>query len=153
MQVAGTPVAIPIPAIPGHPLDPVAAYQAMLRQTPTRHPRQPLLILPIGRPLCVPQLQQALKAILSALGQPAHLYSLQSLRRGGSTTSSRAGADYIHVKRHGTWASDSFWDYIASYATVESPVAQALARAVQTPNWIRFLIFQSCTDLSLLSAF
>ena len=150
MQAAGTPVAIPIPAIPGHPLDPVAAYQAMLRQAPTRHPREPLLILPNGRPLCVPQLQQALNAILSALGQPAHLYSLHSLQRGGSTTSARAGADYIHVKRHGTWASDSFWDYIASYAIVESPVAQALARAVQTPNWI---IFQSCPDLSLLCAF
>ena len=40
-----------------------------------------------------------------------HLYSLHSLRRGGATASAHASVDCIHIKLHGMWRSDSFWDY------------------------------------------
>ena len=79
MQAAGTPAAITIPAISCHPLNPVASYQAILYQVPTCDPKDPLLILPTGRPQHMPQLQQAFHAILSTLDKPAHLYSLHSL--------------------------------------------------------------------------
>ena len=39
------------------------------------------------------------------------LYSLYSLRRRGATASVHTSVDYIHIKRHGMWRSDSFWDY------------------------------------------
>jgi hypothetical protein len=126
-QAPGSPALIPVPAIPGHPLDPVATYTRMITASPTR---PPLLTMPDGRPVTVKQLRRALRVILTALGYPAASYSLHSLRRGGATASVRAGADFIHVKRHGTWRSDSFWHYITSHITENSPVAAALSNAV-----------------------
>lgn len=129
-QAPGPAAAVPLPAIPGHPLDPVRAYRNMLACAPTPRRQAPLLFYPSGRLVTTRHLQTALRAILTALGFPAQLYSLHSLRRGGATTSVRAGADYLDVKRHGTWRSDSFWDYIASHVPESSPVAAALSEAI-----------------------
>ena len=34
---------LPVPKVPGSPADPVAAYRALLKDFPSRHPNQPLL--------------------------------------------------------------------------------------------------------------
>ena len=125
-QATQTPTAIPIPTIPGHALDPVAAYQAMVARVPTWHPSDPL---PRGRVLTTRQLQTCLHAILSGLGYNVDLYSLHSLRRGGATSSARAGVNYLHIIRHGTWRSTAFWTYIANHIVTDSPVASALNHA------------------------
>ena len=130
-QATQTPTAIPIPTIPGHALDPVAAYQAMIARVPTRHPSDPLLALPRGRVLITRQLQTGLQAILSGLGYNARLYSLHSLRRGGATASARAGVNYLHIMRHGTWRSTAFWSYIANHIITDSPIASALKHATE----------------------
>ena len=135
LQSPGDATIVPIPSIPGHPLDPVAAFQAMVAGSPTTHGQSPLLVHPRGRVITTRHLQSSLRSILTSLGVPAHLYSLHSLRRGGATTSALAGADYLHIKRHGTWRSDSFWDYIAAHAHAVSPVATALASAVKNNSW------------------
>ena len=127
LQTAGQPAVIPVPSIPGHALDPVSAYQSMVTYIPTLHPSEPLLLLRNRRLMTSQHLRHILQSILAALGQPVRLYSLHSLRRGGATASPRAGVDYINIKRHGTWRSDSFWDYIAHHAPEDSAVARALA--------------------------
>ena len=121
LQSPGDATIVPIPSIPGHPLDPVAAFQAMVAGSPTTHGQSPLLVHPWGRVITTRHLQSSLRSILTSLGVPAHLLSLHSLRRGGATTSALAGADYLHIKCHGTWRSDSFWDYIAAHAHAVSP--------------------------------
>jgi hypothetical protein len=112
-------------------MDPVHAYTAMVSALPTRHPSDPLLTLPGGRPVTARQLQQALRTLLRALGYPAGEYSMHSFRRGGATTSAQAGTDYLHIQRHGGWRSDAFWGYIASRLNEQSPVATALASVVK----------------------
>lgn len=124
---------IPIPRIPGSLICPYQAYMDMLRVSPTRHSNDPLLAMP-GKhgkpptPLTCSHLRRAFCAIVSALGYPPRSYSLHSLRAGGATDAYNAGVDYLHVKRHGTWTSDSFWSYIANNAVEHSPVANALSQ-------------------------
>ena len=131
IQSLGTPTVIPIPEIAGNALDPVTAYQCMLRAVPTSSPTDPLLMLPGGRMLTSRDLARALRTILTRLGVCASNYSLHSLRRGGASCSYRAGCSYIDIKRHGTWASNSFWTYVSSPAVERSPVAAALADAAK----------------------
>lgn len=122
---------IPLPAVPGHPLCPVTAFQAMVADIPTTSPNDPLLQTRTSsgglEPLTTHSLGQSFQALMDCLGLPAAAYSLHSLRRGGATSAFRAGVDFIHVKRHGTWSSDAFWDYIVSENVEHSPVARALA--------------------------
>lgn len=125
---------IPLPAIPGHHLCPVRAYQDMLSVAPTRSSDDPLLMLPSAsgelRPLTTTQLRHAFNTLMECLGHTPTAYSLHSFRRGGATAAYRAGADFLSVQRHGTWTSDAFWDYIVSNAVDNSPVANALAARV-----------------------
>ncbi len=135
LQNPDSPSVIPIPAVPGHALCPVTAYQDMLKAVPTRHPNDPLLQIPSGTPpaqsgtriLSVRDLQQAFQAIVHCLGYTDKL-TLHSLRKGGATSAYEAGVDYLHIKRHGTWRSDAFWAYITPQ--IDSTVPKALAKRI-----------------------
>ena len=128
---------LPLPQVSGHPADPVAAYRQLIQSNPTTHPRQPLLSF--GAPqgltiVTVPMLARSLRDLLDILGHDPGLYSLHSLRRGGATTAYTAGVDSLDVKRHGNWASDTFWIYVTSPFVANSPVATALGAAVKALN-------------------
>lgn len=129
-QAPGIPALVPIPCVPGHRTDPVAAFTKMIQTVPTHTPSDPLLLLPNRRIITSRHLQKALRCILLTLGFPAQLYSLHSMRRGGATTAVQAGADYLVVKRHGLWRSDAFWDYVANRELSSSQVASALSGAM-----------------------
>ena len=127
-QAPGVPALIPIPSLPGHRTDPLAAFIRMLHVIPTRYPADPLLLLPSRRPVTSRYLQRALRCILTALGFPAHAYSLHSMSCDGATTAVCVGADFLDVKPHGLWQSDAFWEYIANREISDSPVATALCK-------------------------
>ena len=78
-QAPGVPALIPIPSLPGHRTDPMAVFMRMLHVIPTRYPADPLLLQPSRRPVTSRYLQRALHCILTALGFPAHAYSLLQL--------------------------------------------------------------------------
>ena len=131
IQHGKAPHLIPLPAIPGNPLCPYQAYMDMLATCPTRSPNDPLLQIQ-GRHnnrtiLTTAHLSQAFQVMVQALGYPPDSYSLHSLRAGGASAAFRAGVNYIHIKRHGTWTSDCFWQYIATDTSPSSHVAEALA--------------------------
>ena len=126
----GVPALIPIPSLPGHRTDPLAAFMRMLHVIPTRYPADPLLLLPSPCPVTSRYIQRPLRCILTALGFPAHAYSLHSLCCGGATTAVRAGADFLDVKRHGLCQSDAFWEYITNREISDSPVETALGNAM-----------------------
>ena len=111
-QVPGIPATIPIPSLPGHCTDPLAAYHHMLHAVPTRHPNEPLLSLPNGRLITCRYLQRALCCILRALGLPATAFSLHALRRGAAQAAFQAGANFVAVKQHGLLQSDAVLNYL-----------------------------------------
>ena len=119
---------IPIPSIPNHPLDPVAAIKDMYRQIPTRTSDDPFLMLPDRSPVTTRLLATALHSILRESGFPANNYSLHSLRRGGATAAFRAGAEVHDIQRHGIWRSSCVWAYIAACGASDSPIATRLER-------------------------
>ena len=127
------PDIIPIPHVPGSPVDPVAAYRDLLRAQPTIHPNQPLLSLPNSKGKIITvttrHLAVALKELISALDLDSSLYSLHSLRRGGASAAYQAGVPFQDIKRHGQWKSDAFWLYITAPCVAASSVAAALATA------------------------
>jgi hypothetical protein len=129
--INNTPL-VPIPKVQGAITDPVAAYTDLLLMSPTRHPQDPLLLLPTdkGRKIVtITHLRDAFTKLLEQVGLSTSKYSLHSLRRGGATQAFDSGVHHLHVKRHGMWSSDAFWGYITSSAVAQSPVATALAAA------------------------
>ena len=127
---------VPIPALsPQHPLCPVAAYKAMLAVHPTTSPNDPLLLMPGPSPctpLTIPQLATCFRAVAAYLGYSPRQFSLHSLRRGGATAAFEAGINFTHIKRHGGWASDAFWQYISPNTPDFSALATPLGRHVET---------------------
>ena len=115
-QSVGRVPVLPILEVPGHPVNPVAAYCLPLTSSPTTLMDQPLLTY-LHHGCCtivtVPILSQALSALIHApLSFNASLFSLHSLCRGGATAAYRQGLDQIDIKRQGLWTSDAFWLYI-----------------------------------------
>jgi hypothetical protein len=118
--------------VQGAVTDPVAAYRHLLHITPTRHPEDPLLLLPSKhgrRVVTIYTLRTAFAHLLQMAGLSLTNYTLHSLRRGGATQSFHAGVHQMDVKCHGMWASDTFWGYITSSVVAQSPVATSLAQA------------------------
>ncbi len=134
-QAAGTSSVLPLPSLPGHAADPVAAHQALLQASPTTGDNQPLLTYQNSTGdttvVTIPKLTRALSDMLEALGLPPTRYSLHSLRRGGATAAYKGGVTPEAVKRHGHWTSSAFWGYISAPAAANSTVAAALGSAVQ----------------------
>ena len=130
--VASSPV-LPLPAIPGHPADPAAAFHQLISVSPSTSPDHPLLSYRRGPRVVVvtvPMLAAAFAAMIGALHLDPALYSLHSLRRGGATAAHRRGLHQELIKRHRMWSSDSFWAYITSLG-VAWTVAADLAAAVR----------------------
>jgi hypothetical protein len=131
-QICNTTPLVPIPHVQGAITDPVAAYRHMLHIAPTRHPEDPLLLLPARhgrRVITIHTLRKAFAQLLELADLSLSKYTLHSLRRGGATQSFHAGVHQMDVKRHGMWASDAFWGYITSSVVSQSTVAAALAQA------------------------
>lgn len=120
---------LPLPSVPGHMTCPVSAFQEMTRATPTPSPNAPLLIVPgtVAEPVTIGQLNSAFSQVLQCLGYPTDSYSLHSLRRGGCSACYKAGVDFIRIKRHGTWTSDSFWDYVVTNTSDDNVLPYKLA--------------------------
>ena len=133
MQSSSRTHLVPIPAISHHPLCPVQAFRDMDTALPAPAPNSPLLLLTDRQnrlvPLGLDKLNKAFKVLISSAGYSSDQYSFHSLRRSGATTSYHAGIDFTHIKRHGAWNSDAFWEYISADAT-QSPVPKALADVV-----------------------
>ena len=96
-QAPSIPATIPIPTMPGHCTDPLAAYHHRLRAVPTRHPNDPLLSLPNGRLITCRYLQRALQLshCMAFAGVPPRppfrpaptSWPLNSMASGGATLS------------------------------------------------------------------
>ncbi len=135
LQDMGASQLVPLPHMPGHPMDPLQAYLDLLHSSPTSHPNQALLTRQVNglpEPFTATFLSHLLKDMLTPLALDPGLYSYHSLRRGGATAAYHAGVSVDDIKRHGGWKSESFWAYISAPAVQANPVAQALSDIIIT---------------------
>jgi hypothetical protein len=130
----GQHVLLPVPALnqprPSH--CPVRAMRRMQRDytpTDTSPARLPLFCHRNNIPVTTSYLTDALHIMLTSLRVPHQDYSLHSFRRGGASSAFHAGVNSTQVKRHGTWTSDCFWQYVTT-STMNSDVPAALAAVV-----------------------
>ena len=133
LQVMDKTPLVAIPQLQGQATDPLAAYKDLLAVSPTTKNNQPLLtMVSKGKTVAVTSgaLGRALRIMVAELGYDTKLYSLHSLRRGGATAAYRDGVDTLDIKRHGTWSSDAFWQYVTAPCVAQSPVAASLAATV-----------------------
>ena len=110
-QTVGKSPVLPIPSVPGHPSDPVAAFHLLLCSSPTTSPNHPLLTyLKDGHLVIVTitMLARALASLLHTLHLDPGLFSLHSLRRGRATSAYRQGLDPLLIKGQGLLRSEAF---------------------------------------------
>lgn len=132
LQAHDAPQMLLLPEVPEDILCPLQAYRDMLEAVPTSHNNAPLFIMPdtSTEPLTCTLLNKYFSALLDSLGYTSSAYSLHSLRRGGATASYQAGTDFVRIKRHGTWKSDAFWQYVVTNDCTDIRLASDLARFV-----------------------
>ena len=122
-------------AIPGSPLDPVAAVEEAFAVCPRVRPTDPAFLVPSSRgfvPLTHYVFVGTLKHCLRAIGVDPDLYSGHSFRRGGATFAHRLGVDPLLIKRMGDWSSDAYMLYVDPHTPgglVSLPVAMSRACA------------------------
>lgn len=99
---------------PGHPLDPVAAYQRMcaLCPAPADFPAFSMTMAGAPAALCHQDFVATTKQLVARMGGDAVAYSGHSYRRGGATCAHAAGVPGIDIMRTGDWLSDQYLDYI-----------------------------------------
>ncbi|XP_066275669.1 uncharacterized protein, partial [Branchiostoma lanceolatum] len=102
---------VPILAIPGSPLCPVAAFVNMLQLCPAPQDA-PAFVLPTTprrrfRPMTASILSRELSRLVQQAGLPKGHHTLHDLRRGGYTLAFEAGVPRELRKAHGDWKSDA----------------------------------------------
>ena len=107
---------------------PVAANGRMLREAPTTHPNQPLLVFPHdGATVTIPYIAKAWKKAQHEVGV-ATPHTVHAIRKAVATTAYASGNTELEVRRFGGWASTAHGNYIR---TVDSPkVNRALIQAI-----------------------
>ena len=101
--------------LPGCTLDPAAFFDAW--QEAAGGGASDAALFPVwagGRPAAKDTMLGRMRRLLQRMGMSAadaQLYGLHSLRRGGATAASRAGAPLRLIKEHGRWRSDTVREY------------------------------------------
>lgn len=101
--------------LPGSPLDP-AEWLSIWRAAAGGTRSSPLFPVYGGSgPAAKDTMLNRLRAALQGVGltrQQAQAFGLHSLRRGGATAASRAGASMRMIQEHGRWRSDAVRQYM-----------------------------------------
>jgi hypothetical protein len=122
----GKNVLLPVPELKTKHCPLKSLKRMLIKNNTQKIKNSPLFVTPkSNQPLTSGFLNEALQSILDFLKINKSKYSLHSFRRGGATSAYNAGVTFTHVKRHGTWRSDCFWEYITS-DTLVSNVPTAL---------------------------
>ena len=139
------PLRIPIPSIPGHPLDPVQWWIRHLFLSPMSPGEHPVAVHAFayarapsnvqGLPL-TPLSHSAFRAFLRQKlsqgipGLQVSKYSHQSFRRGGATFAFSCNLPSVFIKAMGDWLSDSYMRYIELDDSIRASVAHRFSRAI-----------------------
>ena len=104
---------VPLPRLPGHPLDPVAAVLAVFRLHPKAPPEAPAFLDVQGLGQYTPAtFTKVLKRCLGQLGIDSQAFSGHSFRRGGATWALHNKLPAEAIKILGDWRSDAYLAYV-----------------------------------------
>ena len=95
-------------------LCPVTTYIQVIKETPTRHPEQPMLVHPdTYQPVSAQWLTQELRHIIMELEGHNDYISLHSLCRSAASEAYQAGFSELQIQHFGTWSSAAYKRYVA----------------------------------------
>ena len=127
------PCLVPLPTLGSSTLCPFKAwrlYNICFEHMELTHDT-PLLITthePVGLPVTASMLRSMFRRALAYADLKDAGYTPHSLRRGGATFSYHAGVAIDHIKRHGTWRSDSVQDYLMEQHDAHKPVVHSFQK-------------------------
>ena len=123
---------VPICAIPGSVLCPVAAYRRMLRICPGQDQDPAFLTRVAGKvqPVSYGLLQAMIKRGVSRLGLDPRMFSSHSLRRAGASWAFHSGVPGELIQLHGDWTSLAYLRYLEMPLMERSKVAKQMSRGV-----------------------
>lgn len=116
----------------GHPLDPVAAWQAHVTASPIHPTMAAFTFLESQRSqaMTYDTLRIALKRLMEAMGKSMHDVSSHSLRRGSATFAWHAGVPDVLLQAQGAWRSDCYKEYITLSHAAQVSVSTTMFDAV-----------------------
>lgn len=124
---------VPLVAIPGSPLCPVAAYRNMVKLVPAST-TDPLFVLKAKNNKLVPvtyfQFQTFFRSLLPMIGLNPAFYSSHSFRRGGATWAFKNNVPGELIKNHGDWASSAYMLYLDLSLEKKFQVSEAMVSAI-----------------------
>ena len=130
---------VPLVAIPGHPLCPVAAVLRVFKlHGGNAHPNEPMFTFEalaglntLITPMTHRQFVYGFKACVQACGLDWTKYSGHSFRRGGATFAFNLGVDPNLIKLQGDWVSDAYLIYDETTDKRRLELPRAMAQAVE----------------------
>lgn len=135
IQFAERMLIIPICAIPGSPLDPVAAYDHMCQLSPAPSDA-PAFVYRVGDTLnsfTHATLVAQLRVLLQQIGLNPALYGGHSFRRGGCSFAFRSQVPVELLKRHGDWRSACYLRYLDFSLDQQLIVTDYMAKRLMSP--------------------
>ena len=132
-------VYIPLPSLPGSPVDPKSAWRQYWTDI---HASSLELVSPLlrrtGHPSCPPisirDPRSMFRRAVHGAGLRRHRYTLHSLRTGGAMFAYQSGVPLQEIKRHGTWRSNAVDAYLGENAPLVSNVVACFkSRASSVP--------------------
>ena len=124
---------VPVLAIPGSVLCPLAAYKRMLSMLPGEA-SSPAFFIMVGGEACSVTyylLQSFIKKGVAKLGLEPKMFSSHSLRRAGATWAFKSDVPGELIKSHGDWASECYLRYLELSVQERVVVAQKMSSAIK----------------------
>lgn len=123
---------VPVSALPGTLICPVAAYNHLIATLPARSSDPAFAFLKHGKitPFSQSQLQELIKQLASDIDLDPSNFSTHSLRRGGATFASKTGCGPEQIKNFGDWKSDCFRIYTDISFQDRTTVADSMAKKI-----------------------
>ena len=128
-QARGNVELLPLAAIPGSTLCPVAAFKAMCESHPTKV-NNPMFVVRSKTSQSIVTariLREYLARLLRSLGHSTTNYNIHSFRKGGATLCYNMGIKLSDIKNHGQWKSDAVFRYIFPNLHAKSQLPLQLA--------------------------
>ncbi len=124
---------IPIAAIPGSILDPVAAFDRMCTLAPAAAHSPAFLYWKDGSLVSLTHslFTTRLRHLLGVIGLQPHSFSGHSFRRGGLSFGFRANVPIELLKAHGDWRSDAYLRYLTFSPDQQLVVTKSMGQAIR----------------------
>ena len=131
-QTGENTLQVPLLHIPNSKLSPLVALKN-IQKLVGLHPNDPIFRYQTKakiRPLTYPQLNKAIKELVSLTGRDGSKFSSHSLRRGGATYAAKINIPAHTIQTLGDWKSDAYKNYIESQLDTRTMAASTIKQSL-----------------------